>query len=93
MYERSPKIINSDKDSFHETLFEKDDSVSIHNRTLQILVMEMYKMSKGLSPSIITELFKHRDKKHYNLKNNAEFTIPAKRIVHHGYKSTSFLGS
>ena len=54
--------------------------------------MEMYKVSKGLSPSIVTELFKHRDKQH-NVRTNAESTIPAKRTVYRGYKSTSLLGS
>ena len=52
----------------------------------------MYKVSKGLSPPIIMELFKPRDKQHYNLRNNAEFTISVIRTVCHGSESISFLG-
>ena len=86
------KIIYSDKHSSYVALLEKDGSVSIHNRNLQILTTEMYKVSKGLSPSIITELFKGRDEQHYCLKNNVEFTIPVIRTIYHRSESISFLG-
>ena len=86
------KIIYSDKHSSYVALLEKDGSVSIHNRNLQILTTEMYKVSKGLSPPIITELFKGRDEQHYCLKNNVEFTIPVIRTIYHRSESISFLG-
>ena len=54
--------------------------------------MEMYQVSKGCSPSITTELFEHREEQRYNLRNNADFTIPATRTVYHGSESISFLG-
>ena len=69
-----------------------DGSVPIRNRNLQILATEMYKVSKGLSPPIITELFKPRDEQHYNLRNNAEFPILVIRTVYHGPESVSLLG-
>ena len=71
--------------------WKKDGSVSIHNRNLQFLATEIYKISKGLSLLILTELFKHRDEQH-NLRNTAEFTIPAIRTVYHRSESSSFLG-
>ena len=92
LHERCLRIIYSDKQSSYETLLEKDGSVSIHNRNLQILATEMYKVSKGLSPSIITELFRCRDDQRYNLRNITDFTIPAIRTVYHGSESISFLG-
>ena len=92
LHERCLRIIYSDKQSSFEQLLEKDRSVSIHTRNLQYLATELYKVKEGLSPSIVTELFEHRDKQHYNLRNNAEFTIPAIRTVYHGSESISFLG-
>ena len=47
---------------------EKDGSVSIRKRNFQILATNMYKESKGLSPSIIAEPFKHKGDQH-NLRN------------------------
>ena len=74
LHERCLSITYSDKQSSYEALFEKDGSVSIRKRSLQILATEMHIVSKGLSHSIITELFKLRDEQHYNLGNNAEFS-------------------
>ena len=38
------------------TLLEKDCSVSIHTRNLQFLVTEVYKLAKGISPTIMQEI-------------------------------------
>ena len=64
---------------------EKDGSVSIRKRNFQILATNMYKESKGLSPSIIAEPFKHKGDQH-NLRNIAEFTTPAITTVYHDMK-------
>ena len=92
LHERCLRIIDSDKQSSFEELLEKDGSVSIHQRNLQVLVTEMYKVRKGFSPAIITELFEHKEEHYYNLRNNAEFSIPAIRTVYHGSESISYLG-
>ena len=57
LHERCLRIIYGDKQSSFEELLEKDSSVSIHERNIQILATEMYKVSKGMSPPQITELF------------------------------------
>ena len=57
LHERCWRIIYSDKQSSLETLLEKDSSVSVHNRNLQILATEIYKIKNDLSPLIVTELF------------------------------------
>ena len=42
LHKRCLRIIYSDKQSSFETLLEKDGTVSVHNRNLQILATEMY---------------------------------------------------
>ena len=37
-------------------LLEKDRSVSIHDRSIQCLATEMYKVSHGLSPPVVSNL-------------------------------------
>ena len=49
LHERCLRIVFSEKQSSFETLLEKDSSVSIHNRNLQILATEMYKIKNNLS--------------------------------------------
>ena len=92
LHERCLRIIYSDKQSSFETLLEKDGSVSVHNRNLQILATEMYKIKNDLSPLIVTELFEQRNEQHYDLRKNSQFTIPPIRTVYHGSESISFLG-
>ena len=91
LHERCLRIVFSDKQSSFETLLEKDSSVSIHNRNLQILATEMYKIKNNLSPPIIADLFEQRNEQHYNLRNWAQFSLPAIKTVYHGSESISFL--
>ena len=91
LHERCLRIIYSDKQSSFEELLEKDSSVSIHQINLQVLATEIYKVRKGVLPAIITELFEHKEEHYYNLRNNAEFAIPAIRTVYHGSESISYL--
>ena len=49
LHERCLRIYN-DKQSSFKMLLEKDSSVSIHDKNIQCLATEMYKVSNGLSP-------------------------------------------
>ena len=69
LHERCLRIIHSDKQSLFEMLLENDGSASLHNRNLQILATEMYKIKNNvLSPLIVTELFEQRNEQHYDLR-------------------------
>ena len=92
LHERFLQIIYSDKQSSFEKLLEKDSSVSVHNRNLQILATEMYKIKNDLSPLIVTELFEQRTEQHCDLRKSSQFTIPPIRTWYHGLESFSFLG-
>ena len=92
LHERCLWIIYSDKKSTFEKLLEKDGSVSIHNRNLQILASESYKIENDLFSLIVTELFEQRNEQHYDLIQNSQFTIPPIRTVYHGMEIISFLG-
>ena len=50
LQERCLRIIYPDKQSSFEMLLEKDGSVSVHNRYLQIVATDMYKIKNDLSP-------------------------------------------
>ena len=66
LHKRYLCITFNDKQSSFEKLLEKDSSVSIHDRNIQDLPVEMYKASNGLSPPLISNLFKHKDSHPYN---------------------------
>ena len=76
LHERCLRIVYGDKQSSFEQLLQKDSSVSFHERNIQILATEMYKVSKGISAPQITKLFARKNEHPYNLRHNAEFLLP-----------------
>ena len=68
LHERFLRIIYNDKQPSFIKLLEKDNSVSIHLRNLQILAIEMFKVSHGLSPVLMNNIFKLRGEQTYNLR-------------------------
>ena len=92
LHERCLPIIYNDKQSPFKILSEKDSSVSIHDRNIQCLATEMYKVSNGLSPPIVSNIFTQKYCHPYNLRLNSQFSRPLVRSVLHGTESISYLG-
>ena len=83
LHKRCLRIIYNDKQSSFIELLEKDNSVSIHQRNLQVLAIEMFKVSNGLSPDI----FKRRGEQTYNLRKHSQFYRPKVNSVYNGTES------
>ena len=77
--------------SIFQELLNKDNSVSIHQRNLQVLAMEMLKIHKGLSPEILRETFVSKTSS-YNFLRNDTFEKRKVHSVYHGTESLLFLG-
>ena len=58
LHERCLRIIYNDKQSSFNALLEKDGSISIHERNIKILGIEMFKVSKNLAPPQMHEIYK-----------------------------------
>ena len=91
LHEKCLRIVYSDKTSSFEELLEKDGSVTIHTRNLQVLATEMFKVYRNLSPNIVAEIFRAR-RNNYNLRHSSFFSIPYVKTVYHGSESLSNLG-
>ena len=57
MHERALPIAYDDYSSFFEDLLNKDKSVTIHQRNLQQLAIEIFKVKIGIAPTIMNEIF------------------------------------
>ena len=55
--ERALRIVYKDYKSSFKELLQQDKSITIHQRNLQYLAIEIYKVRMGLSPKIINEIF------------------------------------
>ena len=93
LYERYLCLIYNDKKSYFEESLEIDSSVSIHYINLRTLVVEMYKIYHGISPTIMNEIFTLRHQNQYNLRNWTYFDVPKVGAVNHGTESVRYLGS
>ena len=84
-------LVHGNKTSSFEELLEQDKSVSIHNRSLQMLATEMFKVYRSTSPPIFSELFRRHDICH-NLQINSDFAVPNVKSVFYESESISYLG-
>ena len=57
-----------------------------------ISATEMYKISNGLSPILIQEVFMSNNEHAYNLRYLHQFKTPSVNTVYHGTESISVLG-
>ena len=71
---------------------EKNGSVSIHNRNLQVLATKMFKTNRGISLSIMKGIFEPKVEHSYNLRCIFQFSARLVSTVFHGTESISFFG-
>ena len=57
LHERSLMFITNDENSSFETLLQNNKDITIHQRNLQIVTTEVYKIVKGEAPAIMKNLF------------------------------------
>ena len=84
IHKRALRLVYLDFTSSFAELLKKDNSVTIHQRNIQLVAIEMFKVTKGLEPELIRDLFvfdenTNRDRTFHrpnvNSKYNGENTI------------------
>ena len=88
--ERALRIVYEDSASTFEDLLNKDGSVTIHDRNIQLLATELFKVINGSSPEIMKEIFPLKKENLYCSK----FPFITRNIntVSHGTQSLGYLG-
>ena len=86
LHERALRQVYTDKNLTFEQMLEKDGSVTIHQRNLQKLATEMYKVKNGLSPKIMADLFTLKS------HGNSDFVIPQVKTVNRGIETIRYRG-
>ena len=67
VHERCLGILYNDKQSWFKGFLEMDSAISINEKDLQILAVEMYKISNNFLPYNINKIFEVRNKHFCNL--------------------------
>ena len=55
--ERALRIVYKNSHADYESLLKLDNAVSIHQRNLQYLMIEIYKTKRSPNPSFMSEIF------------------------------------
>ena len=92
LHERALRITYKDSKLTFQELLDLDNSFTIHERNVQRLATEMYKIKNNLAPAFMNELFPQSIST-YNLRNKPEFKTSNVYTVSHGTETISFRGS
>ena len=90
IHERALRIIYQDLTSSFEDLLVKDNSFTIHERNVQALCIELYKVAYGIAPQIMRLVFPTKSSINYPWENI--FQTYNIRTVTWGTESLSHLG-
>ena len=90
IHERSLRIVFNDNTSSFRDLLVKDNSVTIHERNIQNLAIELYKIVNGFSPDIMSIVFPVKENIKYCSKN--KFLTRNVRTVNYGTETLAHLG-
>ena len=91
IHERALRIVYKDSHADYEALLTLDNAVSIHQRNLQYLMIEIYKTKHNLNPSFMSEIFETRNV-HYDLRTKNNLCIPKARTTSYGIETVRYLG-
>ena len=80
LHERALRIVYKNDDLTFQELLDMDDSITIHQRNLQRLATEMYKVKNKISALPIQKLFTEQVNVH-DLRNKRCWEIPKVRTV------------
>ena len=92
IHERALRLVYKDYSSSFDDLLAKDNSFKIHQRNLQKLAIEIFKVKKGIVPAIMNNIFELNDNPYSLTNDTAYFKSRNVRTVRYGIETASFVG-
>ena len=90
-HERALRLTYKENQSSCKELLEKDHSVTVHHKNLQVLVTEIFKVKKDLAPDIMKDVFELKEPP-YNLRSELNhFTRRNVKTTYYGLSSIKHL--
>ena len=91
LHERALRIVYNNSTLSFDELLSLDNSFTIHERNVQKLAIEMYKVQNNLSPRFMKSIFCALNS-HYDLRSEVTFKTENIRTVRYGSETISFRG-
>ena len=86
LHEKALRMLYKDDCSTFNELLIKDRSVSVYNRNIHRVAIEMYKSKHGLSPELLKDIFIER------LSFCSDIVLTKVNTVHYGHDSLHYFG-
>ena len=91
IHEQALRLVYQNNLNFSEIL-DLDNSVNLHQKNLQDLVTEIYKVEHGIAPEIMKDIFELQNPS-YNLRSSCNrFRRENIKTVHYALQSVRYLG-
>jgi len=90
IHERALRIVYKDNESTFKELLDKDDSFTIHEKNIQTLAIELYKVYHGLAPKIMKLVFPIKENVKYAREN--KFITRNVKTVSYGTETLAHIG-
>ena len=78
-------------EELHEELLERDNSVSVHNRNIQCLDIELYKVFSGICPDIMKDVFPLSTSSNCDTRSRHTLATGSVKTVYYVTESLSYL--
>ena len=91
IHERALRTTYKDYNSTFQDHLEKDNSVTVHQRNLQVLATEIFKTKNGYNPPLMNEIFRFIEPS-YNLRNSNSLQRTNVKTVKYRTETLSWLG-
>ena len=91
IHERALRLTYKDNKSSFKLLLEKDHSVTVHHKNVQVLVTEMFKVKNNLAPYIMKDVFELKEPSHNLRSESNHFTRRNVKTTCYGHLSIRHL--
>ena len=87
--ERSLRLITNDKTSTFEHLLQANNEITTHQRNLQVLMVEVFKIINGFAPPVMEDFFLFGENTH-NIRNFQITYNESKKTVRYGLETAKY---
>ena len=91
LHEGALRLVYKNDDVNFQELLDLDNSVTIHQKNLQRLAIEMYKVKNYIAPIHMQNLCDERNIS-TSLRNQTTWIVPKTRTVHYGTETVRYRG-
>ena len=91
LHERALRILYRDDISTFKQLLNEDKSVTVHDRNIQLLAIEMYKVKNNISPCSLSDFVSIKEL-NYEMRHISDFERNKPNTVYNGTETIRILG-